>query len=63
MNPYRLKYSQKSHIIGKDQSANKMLLGGLGALGVGQMWVNIEDKDRQNPEFKKALNIKYKELP
>ena len=54
MNDIRLHYGLKSFIIAKDSARGYHLKGGLGALGVGQMWFKTEDKDREDPEYQNA---------
>ena len=38
-----LTYKLRSYVIARDRPAKMMLLGGLGAMGVGTMW-SVEDK-------------------
>lgn len=39
----RLSYASRAHIVARCPSANRVLLGGLGAFGVGQMWSDEEE--------------------
>ena len=51
--PPRLHYGLKSFIIAKDTKNKKILLGGLGAMGIGIMWFNI-DGDEKKEGFNEA---------
>ena len=39
----------------KDLKNKMVLLGGLGCMGVGQMWSPLEKRHRQYPGFKEAV--------
>lgn len=41
----RLNYSMQSYVIRYDPEAKKALLGGLGALGVGRMWIDMSPEE------------------
>jgi len=49
-------------IVAKDPTHEKHLIGGLGGLGVGEMWVDTEDADRMNPEYVDAPVQDYRGL-
>jgi hypothetical protein len=41
-------------IAARDRARNRVLLGGLGAMGVGQMWVEERDSHREYPGYDDA---------
>ena len=48
-----LRYSYNTWIIAKDPELGKVLVGGLGALGVGEMW--LDDKEyKEHPDYADA---------
>jgi hypothetical protein len=50
-NPYRLRYSGSMHLIARDRPAKMMYLGGLGGMGLGEMWfINSGDHRFENWE-------------
>lgn len=54
----RLAYSRKTWISAVSPDGAHVLLNGLGAMGVGQMWVRTSDEIRQNEEYDKAPRIR-----
>jgi hypothetical protein len=58
-----LSYAYKNWIVAKNTKFNCVLIGGLGGMGVGEMWVKTDDRHRKNPEYKKAPEIKLKKDP
>ncbi len=49
-----LSYVNKYFVVARDRAKKRVLLGGLGALGVGEMWFD-EDKDSPStPGFHEA---------
>ncbi len=52
----RLSYGYQIYVVAKDTKKNKVLLGGLGAMGVGEMWFNMDvGPDSQRPGWEEAL--------
>lgn len=49
-----LRYSRNTWIVAKDSKNGYVLKGGLGGLGVGQMWFKASDKDKQESEYLNA---------
>ena len=52
---------KNTFVIARDKKNKKILLGGLGILGVGQMWVDEKLHHKKYRGYKKALNMKFKE--
>lgn len=50
----RLNYNQKSFVIARDRQMNRVKRGGLGAFGVGEMWFDVEERDKLDPNFETA---------
>jgi len=50
----RLRYDYNVWVVAKDTARNKILLGGLGGCGVGEMWVDMEERHRECPGFDDA---------
>jgi len=58
----RLTYNKTTWIVARDRKKGKVLLGGLGAMGVGQMWAIREENCYHNdPGFEDAPEQKYSE--
>lgn len=51
VNGPRIFYGQGCFVVAKCKTGKHILRGGLGALGVGQMWFETTDDDRNAPEF------------
>jgi hypothetical protein len=51
VNGPRIFYGQGHFVHAKCKTGKHILRGGLGALGVGQMWFETTDDDRNAPEF------------
>lgn len=49
-----LQYDQQPHVLMLNPSANQVLLGGLGALGVGTMWVDEQPYHSEYPGYDEA---------
>lgn len=60
-NPYRLRYSlsKNVYVIARDPNQKKILLGGLGGMGIGQMWHDEADHHKKYPGYKKAKFIEF----
>lgn len=52
-----LRYSMGIFIIAKDTKNRQVLLGGLGGMGVGQMWFGLGEMHKEYPGFEKAPDI------
>lgn len=52
----RLSYRNTIVLIARDRPRNKMLLGGLGAMGVGEMWFDndTESNSKRFPNWETA---------
>jgi len=50
----RLHYGSKSFILAKDTKKGLVKKGGLGALGVGEMWMSVSEKDKLDPDYELA---------
>lgn len=50
----------QSFVIARDPGAKKILLGGLGGMGVGQMWIDTSPKDDNRIGYKNAPFMEYK---
>lgn len=44
----------RSYVIARTRGNNRVLLGGLGALGVGEMWVDFEERHTGYPGWDEA---------
>ena len=55
----RLHYGLRSYVIARDKLLHKILLGGLGAMGVGQLWFDEEDRHKEYPGYKEAIELEY----
>jgi hypothetical protein len=50
-----LSYGYGIYVVAKDTPNNKVLLGGLGGMGVGQMWSTMDlERDSQRPGWEEA---------
>lgn len=49
-----LRYTTQTVILAVDEVNNAVLVGGLGAMGVGQMWFNLSDHHKSKPEYATA---------
>ena len=47
MNGPKLRYDYNIWVVAKDTKRKKVLLGGLGGMGIGQMWLEMEDRHKQ----------------
>jgi hypothetical protein len=53
--PPRLHYGlPRGYVVARDPKAGRILIGGLGGLGVGQMWVDEKDDDRTREGYDDA---------
>lgn len=43
-----------TYVVARDPSQGKLLLGGLGAMGCGQMWVNEQESHKDYSGYKEA---------
>ena len=55
----RLSYKYHTWCVAKDSTKKKVLLGGLGGCGVGEMWFDMEDRHTEYPGFNEAPEITY----
>jgi len=46
-----LRYDYNTWIVAKDSAHNKVLIGGLGGMGCGQMWAETEQRHKDNLEY------------
>jgi len=53
----RLSIHQRHWVEGKTEDGKYVLLGGLGAFGVGQMWFTTTDDVRDDPTFADAPTL------
>jgi len=53
----RLRYDYNQWVEGRDRSKGKVLIGGLGSMGVGRMWFDVREDHRQLPNFDDAPEI------
>jgi hypothetical protein len=51
----RLSYAYSTWIVARDPERGRILIGGLGGLGVGQMWRAERDGDSERPGYADAL--------
>ncbi len=49
-----LRYSYNTWIVAKDSTWGRVLIGGLGALGVGEMWVEEREEHKEYPGYAEA---------
>lgn len=49
-----LRYSRNTWIVAKDPKRNRILVGGLGGLGVGQMWFDETPDHKNYPGYDEA---------
>lgn len=49
-----LSYAYRSYVVARKPSEGLVLLGGLGAMGVGQMWFTETDDHKQYPGYAEA---------
>lgn len=49
-----LSYAYKSPVFARRPSTGEVLIGGLGAMGIGQMWVTEEERHREYPGYADA---------
>jgi hypothetical protein len=54
----RLRADYNVWIVKKDSPHNKVLLGGLGGMGVGQMWTDMLERYKSYPGFDEAPELK-----
>lgn len=50
----RLRVDYHTFIVAKDTKNRRLLIGGLGCLGVGEMWSEAWDEDKNKPGFDEA---------
>ncbi len=50
----RLNYTKRSFVVARDRHLGRMLLGGLGAMGVGQMWFDDDGSHKDDPTYADA---------
>jgi len=53
----RLSYGYKTWIIAKDTKHGRVLIGGLGGMGVGQMWFKVGQENLDDPEYLAAPEV------
>lgn len=56
----RLSYNRKTAIVAYDPVKKRVLKGGLGAIGVGEMWMDMKDEDMAEIE---AESVPQKNAP
>lgn len=56
----RLSYDKQTWIVARDRANKKVLIGGLGCIGVGQMWID-EDGYQEAPGFNDAPELECKQ--
>lgn len=54
MSELRLSWSLSSIILAKCPATGRLLLGGLGVLGVGRMWIEDTQNYRDRPDYAAA---------
>lgn len=55
-----LRWSTQTWVIAKDSTVRKVLVGGLGAMGVGRMWAESYDLHEENdPTFVDAPEVSW----
>ena len=59
----RMRIGQHTWIVAKDPDQGFHICGGLGCMGVGQMWVKTDDDDRGDPEYADAPLAKCQGRP
>ncbi len=52
-----LRYSTRSWVVGRDRTRKKVLLGGLGGIGVGQMWFDESPRHAEDSTFADAPEV------
>ena len=50
----------RSFVVARNPSEKKILLGGLGGLGVGEMWFDEEPRHKSYPGYREAKIIRRK---
>ena len=50
----RLAYGRSTWIVAKDTARDLVLVGGLGGMGVGQMWFTASDDHKADPTYADA---------
>lgn len=55
-----LRYSTNVWIVARDLKNKMILLGGLGAFGIGEMWVSEELKHKDYPGYASAMIVEEK---
>jgi hypothetical protein len=55
----RLSTKYNVWVLGKCTKRNKILLGGLGGLGIGEMWFNMAEWHKNYSGFEDAPEIEY----
>ena len=58
-----LKYDYETWIIYKSEDGEMVFTGGLGGMGVGQMWCPASKEDKKSKEYKDAPVKKYLDDP
>jgi len=53
----RLSTRYGSYVVAIDPVNNKTLLGGLGGMGLGTMWIPSSERDKERPGFSEARRI------
>lgn len=49
-----LSYAYQTYVVARQPSTGRILLGGLGAMGVGQMWFSEEPEHADYPGYAEA---------
>jgi hypothetical protein len=50
----RLSYRYGSYVIARDPERGRILIGGLGSMGMGEMWMTESDGDKSRPGYDEA---------
>lgn len=58
----RLSLSYNTWIVARDRKNGWVLVGGLGGLGVGQMWFKEDERDKNRPGYNEAPEQEYIDL-
>lgn len=55
----RLSLSYNTWIVARDRDRGYVLVGGLGCMGVGQMWFKETERDKNRPGYDEAPEVGY----
>lgn len=50
----------QSFVVAKDLKNKKILLGGLGGMGIGEMWFDMSEKDEARIGYQEAPVVEWK---